>query len=161
MAKEKKVAIRPTHEDYEQRVAYAEFLLSRRLYKCDIKRLLFKKFNVCARSSETYLSRARANLRDKTGKTRAEHQIESMQFYESVLVGPDSTLGERMVAQSRIDRLLGLEDGLTSGASTAGPVLNIIEQVVSTREEAASGLSPVESETKDCAVPPGSDGVLE
>lgn len=134
--KERKPYVKPTVEEYEQRVAYAEFLLCRRIYKCDIKRLMKKKFNVTARAVEDYLSRAKAKLRDRSGKTRAEHQIDSLQFYESVLNGPDSTLRDRMDAQSRIDRLMGLEDGSTPGGGVTSPIINVVEQVVTSREQA-------------------------
>jgi hypothetical protein len=133
--KDRKPYVKPTVEEYEQRVAYAEFLLCRRIYKCDIKRLMKKKFNVTARAVEDYLSRAKEKLRDKSGKTRAEHQIDSLQFYESVLNGPDSTLRDRMDAQARIDKLLGLEDGNTPGGSVATPIINVIEQVVTSRDD--------------------------
>lgn len=107
--KPRKKPVKPTREEIQDRVEFTVFLLCRRLYKCDIKRILKKKYSVAARTCEEYLARARAVLVKESGKTQETHRIESLRFYESVIAGDGTTMRDRLHAQERIDKLLGLE----------------------------------------------------
>jgi hypothetical protein len=100
---------KPTRAEQEDRVAFTAFLLSRYAHKGEIKRLLKARFGVSARTCERLLARAREVLLKATGAPPEEHRLQSYSFYVSVLRDPAATLRERMLAQKRIDKLLGLE----------------------------------------------------
>lgn len=103
---------RPDRDQLQERIEFTFFLLCRRLYKGDIKRILAKKYSVCPRTCEDYIARARATLLTESGKTQEEHRLESLRFYESIIAGDglgESTLRDRLHAQERIDKLFGLE----------------------------------------------------
>lgn len=100
---------KPTREQMAERVEHTAFLLSRRLYKCDIKRLLKKRYGVRARACETYLARARALLVADSGKPKEEHAKDALRFWESIVAGKDATLKDRMDAQDHIESLVGVE----------------------------------------------------
>jgi hypothetical protein len=101
---------KPTRVEEEARVAYTVHLLSRYAYKGEIKRLLKQRFGISARSCERYLARARELLRERTGADLDEHRALSLGFYESVIRDPATTTREQLLAQKRIDKLLGLEE---------------------------------------------------
>jgi hypothetical protein len=123
---------KPTKEDIEARIEYTLFLLSRRLYKSDIKRMLIRKYSIGARTCENYLSRAREILIKGTGQTKEEHRVASLNFYESIIAGPDSTLRDRIYANERLDKLLGLEAPLQHDVTSHGEyIMEVIETVVS------------------------------
>jgi len=105
----KKKPVKPSAEELRDRVEFTVFLLSRRLYKCDIKRILKKRYNVEFRACEDYLARARKILLEDTGRTREQHRIESLRLYESIVAGDGSSVRDILHAQERIDKLLGLE----------------------------------------------------
>ena len=125
--------IRPDKEELETRLEYTMFLMSRRLYKSDIKRSLMRKYNVSARTCENYMAEARRRMIESSGKSRDEHRMESLKFYESIIAGPDGDLRDRVYAKSRIDWLLGLEAPQKhehDHAVHGDFVLNIVETVV-------------------------------
>jgi hypothetical protein len=103
------VAGKSTAEEMEERVDYTARMLARRVVKSDIKRELKSRYGVTARTCEEYLSRARGVVLSWTGKAKAEHRVDSLAFYESVLQG-DASVAEKIKAQERIDKLLGLEE---------------------------------------------------
>jgi hypothetical protein len=105
----KKPYHRPTRADQEERCAFTAFLLSRYARKGEIKSLLKARFGVSARTCERLLARARELLLEGTGASPEEHRLRAFSFYVSVIRDPASTLRERMLAQKRIDKLLGLE----------------------------------------------------
>jgi hypothetical protein len=100
---------KPDRAEQEERVAFTVFLLSRHARKSEIKRLLKARFGVSARTCERLLARARGLLRESTGAPPQEHRLRSYAFYLSVIRDPAATLREKMLAQKRIDKLLGLE----------------------------------------------------
>ena len=61
------------------------------------------------RTIERYLARARKKIRQATKKPPEWHRLRALKFYESVVSGPDAEMGERLRAQERIVKLLGLE----------------------------------------------------
>ena len=96
-------------DELEARYEFTGFLLSRRLYKSDIKRNLMRKYSVSSRTCETYLAEAKRRMVDRSGRSRDEHRMDSLAFYESIVSGPESDIRDKMNAQTRIDWLLGLE----------------------------------------------------
>lgn len=92
---------------------FAILLLNRRQPKHAIKAAINAKFfagnEVSARTIESYLSRAREQIAELAGKSRDEHRTDALLFYESVIVGPDADLKERMAAQEGLRELLALD----------------------------------------------------
>lgn len=102
-------------------------MLARRVQKGDIKRVLKERFALVARGAERALSRARAEMLKRTGAAKDDHRANAMQFYESIIratgqpavfapsgqliraATPGPTVREKLIAQERIDALLGLE----------------------------------------------------
>jgi hypothetical protein len=101
---------RATKAEVEERVEFMAFLLARRLPHAALKRQFRKKYGagLAARTVAAYASRAREAIIAETGKSRVQHALESLAFWESIVSGPDATLRERMDAQREIDSLLGL-----------------------------------------------------
>src|SRR2546421_282316 len=98
----------PTLEERRERLDYAAFLLSRRLYKSDIKKLMARRFQgMRPRTVEKYLKKARERLRLNAHLTEAGCRVRSLAFWDSVVRGTDSRLCDRMAAQERLDWLLG------------------------------------------------------
>jgi hypothetical protein len=104
----------------DARVAYAAHLLSRYWHKGEVKKALKERYGISARECETLLARARTLIRDRLGTPPEEHRCQSYSFYVSVLRDPAATLREKMLAQKRIDKLLGLELRGPAPFSTTG-----------------------------------------
>jgi hypothetical protein len=100
---------KPTREQKKARVKYAVALLSGAVHTREIVRRLGARYGVCRRTSELYLARARAALVERTGRPVEQHRLDAFAFYESVIRDPEATVREKLLAQARIDKLLGLE----------------------------------------------------
>ena len=108
--KKRKTGKKPTRKEYLARVKLCMDLLGRGYRKTDIKVVVKKQYGVSYRTVENYLSRARAMLLDELGTTREEQRSRSLDLYRSVLKDSTSSARERILAQQRIDKVLGLED---------------------------------------------------
>jgi hypothetical protein len=73
-----------------------------------VKTRLKAMFQVSFRTAERLLAAARRRLLARSGKTKQEHLQEALDFWESVVTGPDAALGQRMDAQRELIKLLGL-----------------------------------------------------
>lgn len=147
---------KPDPVELESRYEYTAFLLSRRLYKSDIKRSLMRKYNVSVRTCENYLAEAKRRMVSDTGRSRDDHRLDSLRFYESVLAGPDGDLRDRMHAQSRIDWLLGLEapQRHEHDVNVSGDLMvNLVEQVVESKDESKVGHKSPEDAPRPEGVP--------
>lgn len=60
-------------------------------------------------TAEKLLSLARESLVRATALTRGEHQAIALDFYKSVLRNSKATIRDKLAAQKRMDKLLGLE----------------------------------------------------
>lgn len=118
-AKRKKKTGRPPKIN-DQLIALAEALLARRHTKAEVKRLLKAAHEraakatatdqyLSARTCEKILTAARTSLADRIGKARGDLRNEAYLFYDSVLRDPGAKPLEKIKAQERIDKLLGLE----------------------------------------------------
>jgi hypothetical protein len=135
---------KPTREEYQRRVEFAEYLLFRRLPIEQVKARLKGMFQVSYRTAERLLAAARRRLLARSGKTKQQHLQEALDFWESIVTGPDAQLGQRMDAQRELSKLLGLNAPLrhAHGGDPAAPpipvegAVEVREVVVTTREEA-------------------------
>lgn len=59
---------------------------------------------------ERLISEARAELRNRLGVDRGDEKLNAIAVYEAVIRDPNATHGERIKAQERIDKILGLEN---------------------------------------------------
>lgn len=96
-------------------VAIAELALCRRTHKFAIKAMLIKHFienglpAPSGNSIERILSRAREALASRINKSRTDHRGEAYALYDSILNDPMASIKDKLYAQERIDKLLGLE----------------------------------------------------
>lgn len=122
---------RTPEEELEVRVDYTLKLLTEGRRKSEIKKIFRQRYNVTARTVENYLSRARQILLTELKAEREEHTGRSLSVYRSILSDPKAKIKDRLAAQRRIDRLLGLEAptrvALTDpdGNTAATPTVNI------------------------------------
>lgn len=105
----------------EESIAFAELAYSRRLHKHAIKALLRQQFALSARSCERVLARARERILERTGKPKDEHRMDSLMFYDSIIRDSAAQIRYKILAQERIDKLLGLEAPAKQNLTIAPP----------------------------------------
>lgn len=114
---------RPVKAD-ESAVTLAIALLSARQEKHIIKAALKAKYKIHARTAETVISRARERIRQQTTRSPDEHRLDAYAFYNSIVSDTERSAKERILAQERIDKLLGLQrpERLEVSGPNAGPI---------------------------------------
>lgn len=133
---------KPTQIEMSERVQLTADMLTRGFRKFQIKRQLQKKFGVCARTAENYLSRARARLLQDSGVSRGEQIARVLDGYNSTLrklSDPAFKLNldaERVKLQTydRIAKLLGLNQPEEVRPSGAVSVLDVMSDPEVARE---------------------------
>ena len=107
-------AIRPTEKERERRIGATAELLARGVRKGDICRVIAARFDCSPRSVDRYLRHARANLIAELDEGDTQiHRARSLDVYRSVLRDQEASHHERLNAQTRIDKILGLEHQFT------------------------------------------------
>lgn len=102
---------KPDAKSHLERIRLVTDMLSRGYRKTDIKLLVRRKFEVTSRTVENYLSHARRMLMEELGTSRHEQRAKSLDFYRSILKDTaNANIRERIQAQMRIDKILGLEE---------------------------------------------------
>ena len=123
----------------EQRIEFTSYLLSRRLYKSDIKKQLARRYNLGSRACEDYISRARAKLVENSQRPREEHRIDSISFYESILRAPDTDMRYKMAAQEKLDWIFGtghqFKEDEEKGGMTGDQRILIVKEVITSRDQ--------------------------
>ena len=105
----KKRAPRSTKKEYERRVQMVRKMLAARMTNGEIKRIASTQFGTSPRTVEEYIRRARALMLAEIGKSVEEHRSDAYALYCSIIANPNTPDRERIKAQERIDKLLGLE----------------------------------------------------
>lgn len=95
--------------EVEERIELCVKLLRMGAYTGDIKRAIAAKYGCSTRSVEVPISRAREILVAESGRSREEHRAESLAFYSRMKGDDKAKDRDRLLAQERIDKLLGLE----------------------------------------------------
>jgi len=109
-ARNKMPSRKPTKIEHQKRVRMCVELLSRGFRDGEIKREVSNRYDCSPRTVERYLRRARDELADELGASRAEHKARSLDQYRAILRNPGGTPPALLIkAQERIDKLLGLE----------------------------------------------------
>jgi hypothetical protein len=101
--------MKPTKQEHARRIEICRNLLAQRATKGVIKRYLKAEFGTSARTAERYLARAKQLLLLETQKPKEEHVADAYAFYNAVVADTSNKVETRIVAQSRIDFLLGLQ----------------------------------------------------
>ena len=103
---------KPTTEEIAERIELCRSMLLRRVPKATIKKAFRTRFGakLSHRTIERYLARAREALLADLTRGRQTHRADALGFYESVLADHTASLRDKVKAQERIDKLLGLED---------------------------------------------------
>jgi len=109
---------RTPDDEIEGRIVVTVALLAQGVRKSQIKRILASKFSVSARTCENYLARAREQLLEEVREERDEQRSLSLALYRSIISNPNSTMKDKILAQQRIDRLLGLEAPIKWASTT-------------------------------------------
>lgn len=126
--------VKPTQEEIEKRIDICVQYLGRKTPKSVIKQRLNVLYGVGPRTVEAYLSRARKKIMQAVGRTRADLVADSVATYTAIIADPDTSASDRIRAQERIDKVLGLEAAFKVDVSIDQPP-DVIEVVVENREE--------------------------
>ena len=149
--------VKPSNDDLEKRVEFTLYLISRRIYKHQIIDQLKRKYDVTPRTCETYISRAREKIQENSGRTREEHRVDSIAFYESIVAAPDTTMHQKMAAQEKLDWIFGTghqfkqDDDDEKKKNSGGQRLAIVKEVVTDRATA-------DADDRAYDDPPGGEG---
>jgi transposase len=100
---------RPAIEEIEARTLMVRRLLSQGKYDGEVKKTVAAHFKISARTVERYLRRARDEMVKEAGKDRGELRAEGYSFYREIRGNRKASDKDRLKAQERIDKLLGLE----------------------------------------------------
>lgn len=102
-------AARPTRSDERDRVELCRKLLALRASECDVERAAMQQFGVGRRKARRYLALARRAMSAAAGRSRDEHVAEAYAFYGSLIADRHAKDADRLKAQERIEKLLGLD----------------------------------------------------
>ena len=100
---------RCTEAEMEERIALTADLLALHYHKTQIRATIIARYGISGSTAEKYLARARAKLRALLDGDIEEHRSKSLTVYAKVVRDPQATPREKVLAQQRIDKILGLE----------------------------------------------------
>lgn len=100
---------KPTKEEQKQIEKEVFELLTKGVYKEQVKTIIADTWGLQRRSVERYISHARKLMREAAGKDDDEHRSDAYSFYTSVLSDPDASHRDKIKARERIDKLYGLD----------------------------------------------------
>jgi hypothetical protein len=116
------------HESPEnrERVELCRKLLASHASERDVERALVQKFGVGRRQARRYLAAARRAMLVAAERSREVHLAEAYAFYCSLAANADAKDADRIKAQERIERLLGLDSrSPAESADIEGQPLNV------------------------------------
>ncbi len=137
---------RATREELAERTDFCVFLLQRRAYKSDIKRLMRHRFvNMPWQTIEWYIRRARTKLKEQYESTKRNAREDSINLWVSLVRGPDVDARTKAMAQQILDQRLGVDGPITdderkaidAAAAVGGPQTHVTEILVTSRRDAA------------------------
>jgi hypothetical protein len=99
----------PTEREIDDRVAFARDTYLRHRFKSTQIKAIRDEFGVSRRTAETYLSRARQEIRSLSDATWMEKREASYEFYLSIVMDETKPPNSRIKAQGAIDKLFGLD----------------------------------------------------
>jgi hypothetical protein len=103
---------KPTTDEIGERIELCRSMLIRRVPKTTIKKAFRQRFGaeLSANTIEGYLGRAREALIIDLTRGKQAFRADSLALYESILADSKAAVRDKIKAQERIDKLLGLED---------------------------------------------------
>lgn len=126
---------RTPEEEIEVRVSVTIALMQKGWRKSKIKRRLIEMFGVSARTCESYLSRAREEMRNETGRSRSEHIEDMYAVLTGIISDPDTTNLERIRAVREIRSLLLLSNDRAMPAAILNQQINLSGGTVQSEDE--------------------------
>ena len=113
----------------DERISYCVDCVNAGMQPGEIRRLCSEKWGIGTRSISLYLSRAHGRILASHDKPVEAHRADAIAVYRSVIDNPEAEDRDRIKAQERIDKLLGLEIHLPkriehTGAA-GGPITSV------------------------------------
>ena len=99
----------PTDRERDHRTDAAITLISNGVLDGQAKQLLSDKFQCSARTAGTYLSRARARLREHDGRPIDDVRSEALEWYRKIIRDASASVRDRIKARTRMDMILGID----------------------------------------------------
>lgn len=133
---------RCTPHELDQRLDLVETLLFQKcLMKSQVRKFVIGKYDVDWRTVDEYCSRARARVLLRISESRNEMRSKSLALYQGIL--RTGTGREKILAQERIDRLMGLEAPkmISHGGSDVLPPIKTDATVTDKSERPLRGMS--------------------
>lgn len=140
-------------DEIEERIAEVEMMLGRHARKGQIHRFIKDKYGVEWRTVDIYIARARVNLLERLRQTKENHRCQSLALYEEILLTGNPR--EKILAQERIDKLLGLEAPRSiavGGIEGSAPIKIADERKYDPRKLDVTKLKNLKSILKDAKV---------
>jgi hypothetical protein len=101
--------IKPSVVELTQRVQQVANLLCDGYKNGEIAEKMHKDFKVSSRTTETYISRAKALILEEVGRPKDEHRAESFGYYQKMSHDKEAPASVRLHARELIGDLLGLD----------------------------------------------------
>jgi len=79
------------------------------MHKGTLKKKIKAEWNLEFRAAEKYVSLARQQVLLNLNDSRENHRAKSLTFYEGIALDEKATVGDKIRARERVDKLLGLE----------------------------------------------------
>ncbi len=100
---------RPTRKQFNDMLDRAGELLQAGNRDGQIRKIISKEYKIPRDTAARYVTRARKIILEEIGLPKEEHQANSYTFYCGIVADDDESTHDRLAAQKRIDKLLGLE----------------------------------------------------
>ena len=100
---------KPTAEEKQSRIDLVASLLASGHASSHIHKIIVGKYGCTKRTVDSYIAKAKQILIEESEQPREMHIAMSLEVYRSIIRDENASHSDRISAQSRIDRLLGLE----------------------------------------------------
>lgn len=99
---------RGSKREHAERVAATRYFLERGFKDGEIKRLIASQTGCNTRTVEKYLALARKEMLEEHGHTKAEHEVDALEFYAGIAKNNGQKTRDRILARNAMDKILGL-----------------------------------------------------
>lgn len=98
-----------SQKDVAERVESAKVLVNGRLHHSQVRRALMKTYDVSRAQADRYIKRAKELIAAEVGRPAQSHREDAYSFYRGILTDKNASIRDKIKAQERLDKLLGLE----------------------------------------------------
>ena len=123
-------------EERDRRMRRTVEIILAHPFKRDRKRALKEEFGIGFRTAESYLARAMEEIKKQASENVDVLRSESFLFYKSKAADKKLKARDQILAQQRIDKLLGLEVPVPTQLSLGGGVQVSMDAIVKAMDEA-------------------------